>query len=39
MDSRLYSEIGAAVKYAEENGGDLTTKNLFYQWQIAQTFY
>lgn len=36
MDSRLYSEIGAAVKYAEENGGDLTTKNLFYVVKVAK---
>jgi RNA polymerase sigma factor (sigma-70 family) len=36
MDSRLYSEIGAAVKYAEENGGDLTTKNLFYVAKVAK---
>ena len=36
MDSRLYSEIGAAVKQAEENGGDLTTKNLFYVAKVAK---
>ena len=36
MDSRLYSEIGAAVKRAEENGGDLTTKNLFYVAKVAK---
>ena len=36
MDSRLYSEIGAAVKHAEENGGDLTTKNLFYVAKVAK---
>ena len=36
MDSRLYSEIGAAVKSAEENGGDLTTKNLFYVAKVAK---
>jgi RNA polymerase sigma factor (sigma-70 family) len=36
MDSRLYSEIGAAVKYAEEHGGDLTTKNLFYIAKVAK---
>ena len=36
MDSRLYNEIGAAVKYAEENGGDLTTKNLFYVAKVAK---
>jgi RNA polymerase sigma factor (sigma-70 family) len=36
MDSRLYSEIGAAVKYAEEHGGDLTTKNLFYVAKVAK---
>jgi RNA polymerase sigma factor (sigma-70 family) len=36
MDNRLYSEIGAAVKYAEENGGDLTTKNLFYVAKVAK---
>ena len=36
MDSRLYSEIGAAVKFAEENGGDLTTKNLFYVAKVAK---
>jgi RNA polymerase sigma factor (sigma-70 family) len=36
MDSKLYSEIGAAVKYAEKNGGDLTTKNLFYVAKVAK---
>ena len=36
MDSRLYSEIGAAVKYAEEHGGDLTTRNLFYVAKVAK---
>ena len=36
MDSRLYSEIGAAVKRAEKNGGDLTTKNLFYVAKVAK---
>ena len=36
MDNRLYSEIGAAVKYAEEHGGDLTTKNLFYVAKVAK---
>ena len=36
MDSRLYSEIGSAVKYAKENGGDLTTKNLFYVAKVAK---
>ena len=36
MDSRLYSEIGAAVKNAEKNGGDLTTKNLFYVAKVAK---
>ena len=36
MDSKLYSEIGAAVKYAEEHGGDLTTKNLFYVAKVAK---
>ena len=36
MDSRLYSEIGAAVKHAEKNGGDLTTKNLFYVAKVAK---
>ena len=36
MDSRLYSEIGSAVKYAEKNGGDLTTKNLFYVAKVAK---
>ena len=36
MDSRLYSEIGSAVKYAIENGGDLTTKNLFYVAKVAK---
>lgn len=36
MDSRLYNEIGAAVKYAEKNGGDLTTKNLFYVAKVAK---
>ena len=36
MDSRLYSEIGSAVKYAIENDGDLTTKNLFYVAKVAK---
>lgn len=36
MESRLYSEIGTAVKYAEKNGGDLTTKNLFYVAKVAK---
>ena len=36
MDSRLYSEIGAAVKRAEKYGGDLTTKNLFYVAKVAK---
>lgn len=36
MDSRLYREIGAAVKHAEKNGGDLTTKNLFYVAKVAK---
>lgn len=36
MDSRLYSEIGAAVKQAKKNGGDLTTKNLFYVAKVAK---
>jgi RNA polymerase sigma factor (sigma-70 family) len=36
MDSRLYSEIGAAVKRAEKNDGDLTTKNLFYVAKVAK---
>ena len=36
MDSRLYSEIGTAVKRAEKNGGDLTTKNLFYVAKVAK---
>ena len=36
MDSKLYSEIGAAVKRAEKNGGDLTTKNLFYVAKVAK---
>ena len=36
MDSRLYSEIGAAVKRAEKNGGDLTTKDLFYVAKVAK---
>ena len=36
MDSKLYSEIGAAVKHAEKNGGDLTTKNLFYVAKVAK---
>lgn len=36
MDSRLYSEIGSAVKRAEKNGGDLTTKNLFYVAKVAK---
>jgi RNA polymerase sigma factor (sigma-70 family) len=36
MDSKLYSEIGAAVKRAEKEGGDLTTKNLFYVAKVAK---
>jgi RNA polymerase sigma factor (sigma-70 family) len=36
MDSRLYNEIGTAVKRAEKNGGDLTTKNLFYVAKVAK---
>ena len=36
MESRLYSEIGIAVKNAEKNGGDLTTKNLFYVAKVAK---
>jgi RNA polymerase sigma factor (sigma-70 family) len=36
MDSKLYSEIGAAVKRAEKNDGDLTTKNLFYVAKVAK---
>lgn len=36
MDSKLYREIGAAVKNAEKNGGDLTTKNLFYVAKVAK---
>ena len=36
MDRRLYSEIGAAVKRAEKNGGDLTTRNLFYVAKVAK---
>jgi RNA polymerase sigma factor (sigma-70 family) len=36
MDSRLYSEIGTAVKRAEKNDGDLTTKNLFYVAKVAK---
>lgn len=36
MDSKLYREIGAAVKHAEKYGGDLTTKNLFYVAKVAK---
>ena len=36
MDSKLYNEIGAAVKRAEKEGGDLTTKNLFYVAKVAK---
>ena len=36
MDNRLYSEIGAAVKRAEKNDGDLTSKNLFYVVKVAK---
>ena len=36
IDSKFYSEIGAAVKHAEKNGGDLTTKNLFYVAKVAK---
>ena len=36
MDRRLYSEIGSAVKHAEKNGGDLTTRNLFYVAKVAK---
>ena len=36
MDNRLYRELGNAVKQAEKNGGDLTTKNLFYVAKVAK---
>ena len=36
MDSKLYREIGVAVKHAEKHGGDLTTKNLFYVAKVAK---
>lgn len=36
MDVKLYKLIGKAVKQAEKNGGDLTTKNLKYVWKVAQ---
>jgi len=35
MDSKLYNEIGKAVKIAEKNGGTLTEKNLLYVVKIA----
>ena len=35
MDSRLYKEIGKAVKIAEKNGGTLTEKNLLYVVKVA----
>ena len=35
MDSRLYKEIGKAVKIAEKNGGSLTEKNLLYVVKVA----
>lgn len=35
MDNKLFKMIGEAVKKAEENGGDLTTKNLKYVATVA----
>lgn len=35
MDSQLFKSIGKAVKNAEKNGGDLTTKNLKYVATVA----
>lgn len=36
MDSRLHALIGQAVKNAKEHGGDLTTQNLKYVWNVAE---
>lgn len=35
MDSKLYNEIGKAVKIAQENGGTLTEQNLLYVVKVA----
>ena len=35
MDSRLYNDIGKAVKIAQKNGGTLTEKNLLYVVKVA----
>lgn len=37
MDNNLYKAIGEAVRNAEKNGGDLTTKNLRYVWKVADS--
>lgn len=36
MDSRLHALIGNAVKNAQKHGGDLTTQNLKYVWDVAE---
>ena len=36
MDSKLHNLIGSAVKRAEKNDGDLTTKNMKYVWKVAE---
>ena len=35
MDSKLYNDIGKAVKLAEKYGGTLTEKNLLYVVKVA----
>lgn len=35
MDSKLYNEIGKAVKIAQKNGGTLTEQNLLYVVKVA----
>ena len=35
MDSKLYNDIGKAVKLAEKHGGTLTEKNLLYVVKVA----
>lgn len=36
MDSKLYNDIGKAVKIAQKNGGSLTEQNLLYVVKVAQ---
>ena len=35
MDSKLYKEIGKAVKIANKKGGTLTEQNLLYVVKVA----